>query len=235
MSSIVIQPRLCLFLQKIPPLSIQKRFSTRESIHRYVEPDKFKKHMLAASEHYYKRKYILQSDSCVGTNSKVHDLHPLQRIYADELLEAVKENDFVLFIQHNYTPFQSERVYKNTLIKSGGLIYSHRNTVYKDVFSNLGLEQVQSLFVTRNTLVLGKIDSLPKCVIALRKMPQFLLLAGCIHNEVYSYEQLQQISASSDLDTCRATLTSILETPAIELYQNLKQYVEMNPDQKVED
>lgn len=235
MSSIVTQQRFYLVLQKISPLAIQKRFSTRESIHRYVEPDKFKKHMLAASEHYYKRKYISQSDSCVGTNPRVYELHPLQRIYADELSSAVKSNDFVLFIQHNYTPFQSERVYKNTLIKSGGMIYSHRNEVYKEVFSNLGLEEVKNLFVTRNTLVLGKIDSLPNCVKALRKMPQFLLLAGCINNEVYSYEQLQQISATSDLDACRATLTSILETPAIELYQNLRQYVEQNPEQNVED
>lgn len=232
--SIICQPRLGLLLHKVSPFSVQKRTSVRESIHRYVEPEKFKKHMLAASQPYYKRKYILQSDSCKGIKPPLHELEPLQRIYANELFEAVKANDFVLFLQHNYTPFQSERVYKNTLIKSGGQFYSHRNVVYKDVFENLGINQVMSLFCSRNSLVLGKLDKLPNCVRALRRMPQFILLAGCIENEVYSYDQLQLFSDSPDLDMCRATLTSILETPAVELYQNLKQYVEMNSDSSSE-
>jgi ribosomal protein L10 len=221
--SFIIHTKKALYLQRsLPCLTTQKRYNTREAIHRYVEPDKFKKHMLSASQPYLKRKYKLQSDTCVGVNPKVHELHPLQKIYSNELIEAIEQNDFVLFIQHNYTPFQSERVYKNTLIKSGGHFYSHRNEVYKDAFKRLGIDQVQHLFVTRNSFVIGPIEKLAKCVIALRKMPQFLLLAGCIEKEVYTYEQLQMISKDTNLDSCRATLVSILETPAVELSSNLE-------------
>lgn len=231
MTSIVSQVRLCLSgLQKPQTFAIQKRFSTRESIHRYKEPEKFKKHMLAASEPYIKRKYVLQSDSCFGLGNKVNELEPLQKIYADELLEAVKKNDFVLFIQHNYTPFETYRVNRNILIKSGAQIYSHRNVVYREVFRQLDLDRLDHLFVTRNSVILGPVDKLPACVKAVNKMPSFMLLAGCIENEIYNYEQLQKISLSPDLDICRATLTSILETPAVELYQNLEQYVKMNSD-----
>lgn len=223
--SVIAQTRNGLYLHKsLPLLTTQKRYNTREAIHRYVEPDKFKKHMLAAAEPYYRRKYNLQSDTCTGAKPKIHELHPLQKIYANELIEAIEKNDFVLFIQHNYTPFQSERVYKNTLIKSGGSFVSHRNEVYRDVFHRLGLNALQHLFVTRNSLILGPVDKLPKCVNALRKMPQFLLLGGCIEKEIYSYKQLQLISQSPNLDQCRAQLLSILETPAIDLADNLAVY-----------
>lgn len=227
--SLIVQTRNCLLLQRsLPLLTAQKRCNTREAIHRYVEPDKFKKHMLAASEPYIKKKFRLQSETCKGTEPKVLEMEPLQKIYCDELTEAIEKNDFLLFIQHNYTPFQSERVYKNKLIKSGGHFYSHRNVVYEEVFNRLGVNQLQHLCITRNSLVLGPIDALPKCVIALRKMPQFLLLAGYVDKEVYTYEQLQLISGDSNLDSCRATLLSILETPAIDLSYNLGEYVKMN-------
>lgn len=176
------------------------------------------------------RKSIYYHLTAVKANApKIHDQEPLQRIYVEELVEAIKTNDFVLFIQHNYTPHQVERVHKNTLIKSGGQFYSHRNVVYKEVFANMGLDRVQHLFITRNSLVLGKFDCLSTCVKALRRMPQFILLAGCIENELYSHRELQIIGDNPSLDMNRANLTGLLETPAIELYQNLKQYVEMHP------
>lgn len=228
MSSIVSKYRMCSLLQSYSPLIVQKRFNTRESIHRYREPDKFKKHMLAASEPYHRRTYVLPQDSCTGYQPKFHDMEPLDSIYAQELLSAIKSNDFVLFVQHNYTPFQSERVYKNNIIKSGGLFYSHKNIVYKSVFSDLGVSQVENLFISRNSLVLGKLESLPKCVGVFRSMPQFILLAGYIENQVYSYDDLQIFSNNPDLDTNRATLTCILDRPAIDLYQNLQKYVEIN-------
>lgn len=227
--SLIVQTKNCLHFQRsLPLLTAQKRYNTREAIHRYVEPDKFKKHMLAAAQPYFKRKHRLQSETCKGTSQSVHEMHPLQKIYSNELLEAIEKNDFTLFIQHTYTPFQSERVYKNTLIKSGGHFYSHRNEVYKDVFNRLGANQLLHLCITRNSLVLGPIDALSKCVHALRKMPQFLLLAGYIDKEVYTYEQLQLISRDSNLDSCRATLVSILETPAIDLASNLEEYTRIN-------
>lgn len=226
--SLLAQTKNILYLQRsLPLLTAQKRHNTREAIHRYVEPDKFKKHMLAAAEPYIKKKYRLQSDTCVGYKRKDHELHPLQKIYSNELLEAIEANDFLLFIQHNYTPFQQERVYKNTLIKSGGHLYDRRNEVYRDVFKRIGLDQMEHLLITRNTLVLGAIDKLPKCLAALRKMPQFLLLAGVIDKEIYTYEQLQ-LFTTNDLDLCRANLVSILETPAVDLSYNLEEYVKMN-------
>lgn len=214
--SIITQTKNLLSLPK-SLIATQKRFSVREKIHRYVEPHRYKKHMLAATQPYFRRKYELPSETCKGTSAKTHEMGPLEKIYAEELIEEVKKNDFVLFVQHNYTPFQSERVYKNTLIKSGGTFYNRKNPVYEEVFNTLGIKEVQHLFVTRNSLVLGPLDKLNSCVRALRKMPQFLLLAGCIDQEVYTYHQLQTIAATDDIDQCRANLLATLNTPAIEL------------------
>lgn len=221
--SLISHTRHSLLLPKFFP-TVQKRYNTRESIHRYVEPNKFKKHMLAAAEPYFRRRYNQPSEVCRGANRKEHHLEPLDRIYANELLDEIKKNDFVLFIQHNYTIFQSERVYKNTLIKSGASFFSHKNPVYKKVFKTLGIDQVQHLFITRNSLVVGPIDKLPACVKALRKMPQFLLLAGCIEGDVLTYDQLQSISVTTDIDECRANLLAILESPSIDLSHYLEQH-----------
>lgn len=208
--------------KSFPAFTEQKRYNTREAIHRYVEPDKFKKHMLAAAEPYKKRKYVLPSETCKGVSKTTPELHPLQKIYANELVEAINANDFMLFIQHNYTPFQSERVYKNTLMKSGGLIYAHRNVVYREAFDRLEMSILKHLCITRNTLVLGPLKSLAGCVKSLKKMPQFLLLAGCIDKELYSNEQLQLISNTPNLDQCLANLVAILETPGIDMQMMLE-------------
>ena len=233
--SLLAQTRQALLLPKLLP-SIQKRFSTRESIHRYVEPNKFKKHMLAAAEPYMRRKHEVSSETCVGTTLKEIDLHPLDRIYANELLDAINKSGFVLFIQHNYTPFQIERVYKNTLIKSGGTFFSHKNQVYKEVFNTLNIDSVQPLFTTRNSLLVGPVDKLPACVDALKRMTSFLLLAGCIDKNVYTYDQLNLIAMYPNLDSARAQLLATLETPAIDLAYYLEQHSNnMNESQPNDD
>jgi len=192
--------------------------------------------MLAATQPYIKRNHELPSERCKGNFPKQFEMEPLDKIYASELVEEIKRNDFVLFIQHNYTPFQSERVYKNTLIKSGGNFRSHKNVVYKKAFEELGVDnRVQSLFVTRNSLVIGSVEKLPACVLALKKMPQFLLLGGCIDGEVYSHADLTSISKQSNIDMCRVELVSILETPAVDLADNLEQYVISNAGKGDED
>lgn len=185
--------------------------------------------MLAATQPYYKTEYRLPAEKCRGSSIKAHELDPLDKIYVDELTEAIQVNDYVLFLQHNYTPFQSERVYKNTLTKLGGIFRSHKNEIYKEVFVRLEVDRIiQQLFVTRNSLVVGKIESLAPCVKALRRMPQFILLAGCIDRELYNYSQLQSISANPNIDLCRANLLATLETPAIDLAYYLEQYVDMH-------
>lgn len=206
----------------------QKRFSVRESIHRHVEPDKFKKHMLAACEPYFKRKYQLPEETCGGVAVNQHELHPLEKIMVNELLESINNSNFILFIQYNYTKFVSERVYKNTLIKSGGTFHALNNRIYKETFRILKQEQLNHLFVTRNALLTGDAKDLPNCLIALRKMPKFLLLAGTIDKQLYNVDQLRQISLTNNIDQCRAALIGVLENPAIELSSKLNQYNEIN-------
>lgn len=192
--------------------------------------------MLASTQPYIRRKYELPSETCKGNIPKDHQMEPLEKIYVNEVMDDIKQNDFVLFIQHNYTPFQSERVYKNTLIKNGGIFRSHRNVVYKEVFKRLGVDdKIQQLFVTRNSIVIGQVDKLPACVGALRKMPQFILLGGCIDGEIYNYEDLQSISRQQNIDLCRANLLAVLETPLAELSYCLEQYISNNQSEEGKD
>lgn len=203
----------------------QQRTNTREAIHRYVEPVKFKKHMLAASEPYIKRKYVQPGESCKGTTSPVIEMHPLDRILCNELVEELKQSEIVLFFQYNYTPFQSERVYINTIIKSGGKLHALKNQVYKEAFTILQMEHTHCLFNGRNGLITGQIDCLPRCVTALRKMPQFILLAGMINNHLYQFDQLKLFAASPSLDQSRANLLNTLTIPASEMYSHLEQHI----------
>lgn len=203
---------------------VHKRYSTREAIHRYVEPNKFKKHLLTATQPYFKRKFLSPEETCKGHNIGAVPLLPLEKIYVEELIEDIKNNNFILFIQYTFTEFQSERVYKNNITKSGGTFHSFNNRVYKEAFKMLNKNEVLSLFITRNALVTGKDNDLVKCVNAIKKMPQFLMLAGYIDGHLYNYEQLLNMS---DLKTSLLRLTSLLSSSAINLSATLEHHSEL--------
>lgn len=209
----------------------QKRFNVRESIHKYVEPHKQKKHMLAACEPYFKRKYLSQEETCKAKEVKKIELHPLERIMVEELLDDLKQSNFVLFVQYNYTKFQSDRVYKNTIIKSGGKFHALNNNIYRETFKILNREDLNHLFVTRNALVTGQTDKLASCVNVMRKMPQLILLAAMIDNHLYELDQIRSIVAAANLDQARANLLSILTTPSIDLSSYLQRHCESETNQ----
>lgn len=180
--------------------------------------------MLAASEPYIRKKYFLPEESCKGTTPPVIELSPLNKIEAKELVDELKQSEVVLFMQYNYTPFQSERKYKNTIIKSGGNFHALSNPVYKEAFRILNMSHLNDLFIGRNAIITGRAECLPRCVTAMKKMPQFILLAGMIDNHIYNLDTLRLISASPSLDQTRANLLNTLTTPASELHSYLEQH-----------
>lgn len=205
---------------------IQRRFNRREAIHRYYEPHKFKKHMLAYTEPYQRGDFRPHHEKCKGNHSATTELLPISKIYVEELLQDLATREFTLFLQHNYIPYQTERPYRNTITKSGGTFISHKNVVLKEVFLNrLGYDKLKNFFITRNSIVVGPLDKMGACVMALRKMPQFLLLAGLIDKEIVTHDQLQMMAAFSNIDQCRASLVATLETPAIDLAYYLDQHI----------
>lgn len=209
-------------------LTCHKRFNTREAIHRYVEPPKFKKHMLAACEPYFKRDYTPNEQKCKPSNRKVDKLHPLEVILSKELVQDIEESDFILIFQYNYTPFQSERVYKNTIIHSGGKFHSLNNDIYKEAFRILNLDQkaINLLEFCRHGLVTGKLENLTKCVTVFKKMPHLVLLCTLLERQLLTVDKINKICAYPTLDQSRANLVGILETPAINLAQYLNQHKE---------
>lgn len=182
--------------------------------------------MLAACEPYIKRVYTLQEETCKGTARKIDKIHPLERLLVNDLVDDINQNDFVLFIQYNYTKFQAERVYKNTLTKLGAKFHSQNNNVYKETFRTLNYNYLNGLFIGRNAIITGKLESLPPSLRALRKMPTLLLLAGMVDKHLYNVNQLRSISNQSDLNLCRADLLSTLNSPAQTLSSYLKEYSE---------
>lgn len=206
----------------------QKRYNVRQSIHRHTEPHKFKKHMLAACEPYIRKEYISPEEACKvqqQINQEI-GLFPMEKILMKELLEDIDKSNFILFIQYNYTKFQSERVYKNTITKLGGKFHALNNKIYREAFKTLNLEEVKDFFVARNALVTGQVESLPGCVNALKKMPQFLLLAGYIDKHIYNVDQLKQISTTTNIDQCRANLLALLDNPAVDLSYYLESHIQ---------
>mgnify|MGYP000964832038 CR=1 FL=1 len=201
----------------------QKRYSIREEISKFVEPNKFKKHMLAATQPYFKRKFISPEDSC-KLSPPVHELHPLDIIFSKELAEEINQTNSILFVQYNFTPYQSERKYKNTITKLGGRFHSFNNKIYREAFKILKLDHLNHLFVMRNALISGQAEVIPKCVRALSKMPQLLLIAGCIDRHVYNVDQLKLISSMEDLDRCRGSLVNLLNSPGLNLTAHLQSH-----------
>lgn len=217
------RPLCCLLGTRVSLLNqIQVRFSIREEIHKYREPDKFKKHMLHATQPYFKRVYRLPSESCKGISNNRHPLHPLEQIYRQELVEAVKSSEFFLIFQYNWTPFQSERVYKNTLIKAGCQLQIYNNNVYKAAFlEDLGLKELDNIFVTKNGVVTGATKDLPTIVDAFKNMNEFMLLVGHIGGQLYEADQLNKIASMKDILTSRQELLSTLTSPSIILADQL--------------
>lgn len=207
-------------------LSTQKRYSVRERIHRYVEPDKFKKHMLAAAEPYYKRVHVSQEETCKGIPSREYELLPIEKIYIKELLEEVTKSDYTLLIQYNDTLFQSDRVYKNTLTKLGAKFQAYNNRIYREVFKTLGHESTNFMFIARNALITGQVESLPNCIKALKRMPQYIVLGGFVDNHLFDVDMLNAMAISTDLDQTRANLVGTLETPSIELASLIERWGE---------
>lgn len=223
----IIHQTKCLLLRYQALLITQKRFSNREAIHRYVEPPKFKKHMLSASMPYFKKVYKLPEESCKGLGSSKLELLPLEKILIEELLEDVNKSDFILLIQYNYTKFVNDRPNKNTLTKLGGKVHTLNNRVFRHALDSINLTGLSDLtHVTRHMLVTGQLDCLPACVVALRKMSQYILLAGSIEKHIYNVDQLKSISDTSNLDQCRANLLAVLDTPAVELSAYLQKHSE---------
>lgn len=209
-------------------ISTQKRYSNRESIHRYREPDKFKKHMLAAAQPYYKREYKLPEETCKGIPNHEFELLPIEKIYVNELLEELQKVNYALLVQYNDTLFQNDRVYRNTLTKLGGKFQTYNNKIYKEVFKSLGHASSNFMFVARNALVTGQIESLPACVKALKGMPTFILLGGYVDNNLYDIKMLNSIAQTKDINQSRSILVRTLETPSIELAGILDTYDSLN-------
>lgn len=178
--------------------------------------------MLAACEPYFKRKFISQEENCKANLVKKIELHPLERIMVKELLDDIKRSNFILFVQYNYAKFQSDRVYKNTITKSGGKFHALNNNIYREAFKTLNRDDLSHLFITRNALITGQSDKLPTCVNVMRRMPQLVLLAGMIDNHLYEIDQIRSIASTPNLEQARANLLSVLTTPSIELISNLQ-------------
>lgn len=216
---------------RVVPIVFRRHYSLREDIRKFREPDKPKKHMLAACQPYIKRVYKEDSENCGGPAKQlVHELGPLERILCEELLEDLKKSDFILFVQYNYTKFQSDRVYKNTLTKCGGKFHNLNNRIYEKAFGTLKRNDVLPLLITRNALISGQIDNLKPCIKALDKMPQYLLLAGIIEDHLYRHNQLQSIAAAVNLETSRANLLATLHTPALNLSTSLQTLIESSSE-----
>lgn len=214
---------------------IQKRYNTREAIRKYVEPSKFKKHLLTATQPYYKIDRLLPSETCKGLNLVQKPLHPLEEIYVEELLSDIKNSNFILFIQYNYTPFQSDRVYKNTITKLGGKFQAYNNKVYKEVFKRLKKDEVTNLFITRNALITGNDSDIAKILSSLKKMREYILLAGYIDGHLYNFDQLDMIARSPNIDSNRAELVNTLSTHAIYMSQLLSKHSESCQNQTTND
>lgn len=215
--------RSCLTHRSI--CHMQKRYNAREEIHRYKEPDKFKKHMLASCEPYFKKDY--SPKKCVGVGKPDPPDHPLEIILAKEFVEEYKHSDYMLVIWHNYCPFIYYRPYKNTITKLGATFHPLNNKIYRLVTKSLDLQYLDHLWVTRNALITGKIDSLAACVTALKKMPQFCLLAGIIDNNFYDVDHIHKMTESTNIDQCRANTLGILQNPGIQTRSLLSRHIEM--------
>lgn len=206
----------------------QKRFNRREAIHRYHEPNKFKKHMLSATQPYYRKEFVLTEETCRGYVMQETPLHPLEKIYVNELVDKINQSNFLLFVQYTYTIFQNDRVYRNTITKTGSQFNDYNNKVYKEALNILGRNQATHLLVTRNALITGTYESLPKCILSLNKMPEYILLCGYIDDHLYNIDQLKLITSMKDLNTSRANLVATLTTPSINLYSYLETYTDQN-------
>lgn len=216
--------RLCRGLLARETLLVsQKRYNIREQLSRYHEPDKFKKHMLAACEPFYKPDFRLPNERCNKKPAEDPPLHPLDIIISDELVDEIKQTNAFLVIQYNYTPFQSERVYKNTITKLGGKFHGHNNRIYKRALSILGRPEILNLFVTRNALVTGDAESLPQWVNAIKKMPHFILIAGTIEGYLVNKDFLFSLAQNSDLNMSRSKLSAILSAPGQHLNRLLQE------------
>lgn len=219
--------RLCSLGSRLL-LTTQKRFNRREAIHRYREPDKFKKLMLAATQPYIRRDFKSPDESCTGYGVKETPLHPLEKILINELVDDVNQSNFLLFIQYTYTNFQNDRKYKNTITKTGCKFHSLNNRVYRGALEVLNRQRAIELLVCRNAVVTGKYENLKGCVAAINKMPEYLLLCGYIDDQLYNVDQLKMITSMANLDTSRANLVATLATPSIILHSNLDTYLETN-------
>lgn len=192
----------------------QKRYNVREQLSRYHEPDKFKKHMLHACKPFYKPNFKPQNERCFIAGKQEHVMDPLHEIYAEELFEDIKATNAILFIQHNYTPFQSYRVYRNTIIKSGGKFQSFNNHIYRKALKLMNWNHFDSLLVTRTAAITAQAESLPALVKAIQRMPQFILLAGSIDGNLIDHQTLLNISNSPTLDQARINLSMLLHSQA---------------------
>lgn len=209
---------MALMTRKVVPPIFRRCYSMREDIRKFREPDKEKKHMLAACEPYFKKVYNLDSDLCKGAaKEKEFELNGMERILHEELLEEIKKSEFVLFIQYSYTKFQFDRVHKNTLTKLGGKFHALNNKIYRETFRTLNMDHILPLFVSRNALLTGETKNLPACVTALNKIPQYILLAGIVDNHLYRHGQLQSIAKADSIEKSRANLLATLYTPSLDL------------------
>ncbi|KAG9510591.1 Peptidyl-prolyl cis-trans isomerase FKBP14 [Fragariocoptes setiger] len=215
----------------------QVRFNARQEVSRYHEPYKNKKHLLAACQPYYDRDYRSPSEKCTLGKSQIQQvkIHPLEEIYAKELEQDLRDYDLHLLMHRNYVHIQSNRVYKNTIIKLGGKFQQNiNNNILRLAFGAVGREEAFRFFYSYNALITGRSDDLAGYLKALKKMPQLPLLAGYVGPYLLNKDQLTLISESNNIEKSLAALSLTLTLQSMQMSRMLERHSQNITDTKVE-
>ncbi|CAH1388401.1 unnamed protein product [Nezara viridula] len=152
---------------------------------------------------------------------KVEIDNPLERIIAKELYEKMESSKFIGFLHVN--PISGEDKFQARVLlfreKTSIEIFS-KKTVDKAVRGTI-YENILPLFVTETAIIFSEEVHVDKILKVLRKIPQYVLMAGIIDKRLLSVSQLKQYAELKDITTARAGLVSLLNSFGQQIVNNI--------------
>ncbi|BES89708.1 ribosomal protein, L10 [Nesidiocoris tenuis] len=149
--------------------------------------------------------------------------NPLERIYARELRHWLETKKFAAFLHSN--PIAGDELFDTRvkLKKEGMTLEVYSKHTVKLAVADSPYEAILQLYVAHNAIVFSDEPKVGKLLKIMKKIPQFVVLAGMVEGRLLSVTQLENYANLGDVTSARAQLVGTLNSAGSSLISRLNQ------------
>ncbi|XP_014278958.1 large ribosomal subunit protein uL10m [Halyomorpha halys] len=148
-------------------------------------------------------------------------INPLERIIAKELYQKLESSKFVGFLHVNPICGEDEFQARVLLFRERVSIDKFSKKVVDKAVRGTIYESILPLFITHTAIIFSEELHVDKILKVLRKIPQYVLMAGIVDNRLLNVSQLKTYAELKNITTARAGLVSLLNSFGQQIVNNI--------------